>query len=134
MLKLRRLVAAAAGVALAAALTTPAMSQELHTMDFAVNDGMVQMVVFGSGYHVDWVAIHTITEPQGPAEYRFTYYATTGPTKAASKICGGSGTGGSCYQDFDINATYAGGIGIRSCGSIYRTDNNQNLGVACKDW
>lgn len=103
-------------------------------MDFAVSDGVVEMVVYGSGVHVDSVAIHTITEIPGPFNYTLQYYATTGPNKSNTIICGGSGTGASCYQKFTINATYKEGVGIRSCGSITRVEDNENMGTACKDW
>ncbi|MEU5836196.1 hypothetical protein ABZ820_21350 [Streptomyces diacarni] len=102
--------------------------------DEAVTDRNVEMVIFGSGYHVDSVTIHGVPEPQGPAEYQFTYYASTSPTKTHTMICGGSSTGNSCAHKFSIDATYGGGAGIRSCGSIKRVDNQQILGVACKDW
>ena len=48
----RVLGAAAAGVALSATVAAPANAGVLTTMDFAVFGGEVQMVVFGSGYHV----------------------------------------------------------------------------------
>ncbi|MGY1433623.1 hypothetical protein [Streptomyces reniochalinae] len=102
--------------------------------DEAVTDGNVEMVIFGSGYHVDSVTIHGVPEPQSPVEYQFTYYASTSPSKTYSMICGGSSTGNSCSHKFSIDATYGSGAGIRGCGSIKRIDNQQILGVACKDW
>jgi hypothetical protein len=131
----RVLGAAAAGVALSTAVAAPANAGVLTTMDFAVFGGEVQMVVFGSGYHVSSVAIASQAgDFQGPAQYEFTYFATTSPTKTSTIICGGGGTGDGCYKKFTINATYSHGTGSRSCGSIIRVDNNKNMGTACKNW
>ncbi|MFF6875893.1 hypothetical protein ACFY9S_11330 [Streptomyces sp. NPDC012474] len=128
-MKARRLIGAGvAAVAMTAMASAPAAADEV------VTGGNVEMVIFGSGTRVDSVTIHGIPEPQGPAQYQFTYYATTSPTKTHTKICGGSSTGGSCSHKFKINATYAKGVGIRSCGSIKRVDNQQILGTACKKW
>ncbi|MDX3192637.1 hypothetical protein PV458_29880 [Streptomyces sp. MN03-5084-2B] len=102
--------------------------------DTVVTGGNVEMVLFGSGYHVDKATVHGIPEPQGPAQYEFIYSATTSPTKTYTMICGGSSTGSSCLHQFKVNATYAHGVGIRSCGQIKRVDNNQILGTACKNW
>lgn len=126
--------AAATGAALSLVVAAPASAGELGTTDFAISDGNVEMVVFGSGYRVDKVRIHSVPELQGSAEYQFTYYATTGPNKSFKMICGGSGTGESCHHDFKINATYAKGVGIRSCGSIQRVDSGKNFGTPCKKW
>ncbi|MFI8854603.1 hypothetical protein [Streptomyces sp. 891-h] len=128
-LKVRKLI----GVVVAA-LAMTAMASAPASADEAVTGGNVEMVIFGSGYHVSSVTIHGVPEPQGPAQYEFIYYATTSPTKTHTMICGGSSTGGSCSHKFSINATYAGGVGIRSCGSIKRVDNQQILGTACKKW
>lgn len=102
--------------------------------DTVVTKDNVEMILFGSGYHVNQATIHGIPEPQGPAQYEFIYSATTSPTKTFTMICGGSSTGSSCLHRFNIDATYAHGVGIRSCGQIKRLDNNQSLGVACKNW
>ncbi|MBO8196773.1 hypothetical protein JW613_00370 [Streptomyces smyrnaeus] len=118
----------------AAAVAMTGMASAPASADDAVTGGNVEMVLFGSGYHVDSVTIHGVPEPQGPAQYEFIYYATTSPTKTYTMICGGSGTGNSCSHKFNIDATYAGGVGIRSCGSIKRVDNQQSLGTACKNW
>ncbi|MGA5190436.1 hypothetical protein ACPCSL_28205 [Streptomyces griseoincarnatus] len=128
-MRLRRLIGAGvAAVAMTAMAAAPASADEV------VTGGNVEMVIFGSGTRVNSVTIHGLPEPQGPAQYQFTYYATTSPTKTHTKICGGSSTGGSCTHNFTINATYAKGVGIRSCGSIKRIDNQQILGTACKNW
>jgi hypothetical protein len=133
--KLKRLLGAAvAGVALSATMSAPASAEVLATMDFAVRDGDVEMVVFGSGNHVDSVTITSIGDFQGPAEYQFTYWASTGPNKSDTLICGGGGTGDRCHRKFNIDATYASGVSIRSCGSITRVDSNKNFGTACKNW
>ena len=102
--------------------------------DTVVTKDNVEMILFGSGYHVNQATIHGIPEPQGPAQYEFIYSATTSPTKTYTMICGGSSTGSSCLHRFTINATYAHGVGIRSCGQLKRVDNNQSLGIACKNW
>jgi hypothetical protein len=134
-MKFRRLVGAAvAGMALASVATAPANAQVLKTMDFVVSDDHVEMVVFGSGTHVDSVTINSVGDFQGPAQYQFTYYSTTSPTKSSTIICGGGGTGDGCTKKFTINATYSRGVGIRSCGSIKRVDNQQEMGTACKTW
>ncbi|WP_069814676.1 hypothetical protein [Streptomyces sp. TP-A0874] len=128
-MKAKRLIGTVIGaMAMAALASAPASA------DTAVRDGNVEMIIFGSGYKVDSVTIHGVPELQGPAEYQFVYYATTSPTKTYTMICGGSSTGNSCTHKFSINATYAGGVGIRSCGSIKRMDNQQIFGTACKDW
>ncbi|MBB4686755.1 hypothetical protein [Amycolatopsis jiangsuensis] len=126
---------AAAAAALSAMTAAPANAGVMTVQDFAVFGGEVQMVVFGSGYHVDSVAISSQAGNfQGPAQFSFTYFATTSPTKSSTLICGGGSTGDGCYKKFSINATYSHGAGIRSCGSIKRVENNQNMGTACKDW
>ncbi|HTI26630.1 MAG TPA: hypothetical protein VL652_36940 [Kutzneria sp.] len=102
--------------------------------DTAVTNKNVEMVIFGSGYHVDKVTIHGIPELQGPAQYEFIYSATTSPTKTFTMICGGSSTGNSCSHNFAVNATYAHGVGIKSCGQIKRLDTNQIMGTPCKTW
>ena len=102
--------------------------------DTVVTKDNVEMILFGSGYHVNQATIHGIPEPQGPAQYEFIYSATTSPTKTYTMICGGSSTGSSCLHRFNVNATYAHGVGIRSCGQLKRVDNNQSLGIACKNW
>ncbi|WP_206788931.1 hypothetical protein [Amycolatopsis sp. MtRt-6] len=102
--------------------------------DTVVTGGNVEMILFGSGYHVDKATVHGLPEPQGPAQYEFIYSATTSPTKTYTMICGGSGTGSSCTHQFKVNATYAHGVGIKSCGQIKRVDNQQILGTACKKW
>ena len=128
-MKARRLIGAGvAAVAMTAMASAPASADE------TVTGGNVERVIFGSGTHVSSVTIHGLPEPQGPAQYQFTYFATTSPTKTHTMICGGSSTGGSCTHKFKINATYAKGVGIRSCGSIKRVDNQQLLGTACKKW
>lgn len=128
-MRTKRLVGAAiAGAALSAIVAAPAMA------DTSVTGGNVEMVIFGSGYHVNKVTIHGVPELQGPAQYEFIYSATTSPTKTYTMICGGSGTGNSCSHNFTINATYSHGVGIKSCGQIKRLDNNQSMGVACKKW
>jgi len=134
-MKLKQLAGAAiATAAVSAAVAAPAAAGELSPMDSVVTGGNVEMVIFGSGYHVNKVTIHGLPEPQGPAEYEFIYSATTSPTKTYQMICGGSSTGNSCSHNFSINATYAHGVGIKSCGQIKRISNNQSLGIACKNW
>ncbi|MEV6877163.1 hypothetical protein [Amycolatopsis sp. NPDC051128] len=128
-MKFSRIFGAAAAAAALSVAIAPAASA-----DTVVTKDNVEMVIFGSGYHVDKVTIHGIPEPQGPAQYEFIYSATTSPTKTYTMICGGSSTGSSCLHQFKINATYAHGVGIKSCGQLKRLDNNQSLGVACKSW
>lgn len=128
-MKAKKLIGAAVvAVALSATVVAPAYATTV------VTGGDVEMVLFGSGYHVTTARIHAIEEPQGPANYEFVYSATTSPTKTYTFICGGDSTGGSCHHDFTINATYAHGASIKSCGEIHRTDNGQSLGTACKKW
>lgn len=128
-MKLIRTFGVFAAVAAASAALAPAASA-----DTVVTGGNVEMVLFGSGYHVDKATVHGIPEPQGPAQYEFIYSATTSPTKTYTMICGGSSTGSSCLHKFTVNATYAHGVGIKSCGQIKRVDNQQILGTACKKW
>ena len=118
----------ATAAALSVALTPAASADTVVTKD------NVEMVLFGSGYHVNQATIHGIPEPQGPAQYEFIYSAKTSPTKTYTMICGGTSTGSSCLHRFTVNATYAHGVGIKSCGQIKRVDNQQILGTACKKW
>lgn len=127
-MKFRRLLGTAiTGVALAGLISSPAAA------DTVVQGDNVTMILYGSGYHVSKARITEQGGFQGPAEYEFTYWATTGPNKTAQKICGGDSSSISCLHDFSINATYAHNVGIRSCGSIIRVSTNQTW-TACKNW
>jgi hypothetical protein len=122
--------AAAAGAAASVVLTAPAQAWA----DQAILEGNVEMVIFGSGYHVSKVTIHGVPEVPGPADYEIIYSATTSPTKTFKMVCGGSSTGNSCSHTFTINATYAHNVGIKSCGTVQRQDTGKNYGVPCKKW
>lgn len=119
-------VVASAALSIAAAGTASAYAPIL--------SGNTELVLFGSGTHVSSATVHSIPDLQGPAEYEFIYSATTSPTKTFTMICGGSSTGGSCSHKFSVNATYAKGIGIKSCGQIKRVSSGQTYGTPCKKW